>query len=217
MRDLVDTQSDQLVTEFEEPAATKRSLRAVLRGNRRRRTPAERQVDAELLARLLLEMPEVRAGRCVAAYASLPAEPGTEQIRAALRRRGVQVLLPVVLGAGTPAELDLDWAWDDGELAAPNGMGGAEPRGARLGRDAVGLADVVLTPALAIDPAGHRLGMGGGCYDRALRRVAADALVLAVTHDDEVLDDRYLPAEPHDVPVHAVLTPRRWIRFSPVA
>jgi 5-formyltetrahydrofolate cyclo-ligase len=151
----------------------------------------------------------------VAAYASLPAEPGTGPLREALRARGVRILLPIVLGSGTRTELDLDWAQDDGEDAPSGGMGGPEPIGPRLGRGAIAAAEVVLTPALAIDREGFRLGMGGGCYDRALPRTADGALRLVVVHDGEVLGDRELPVEPHDVPVDAVLTPQRWIYFTP--
>lgn len=217
MRNSVHTESERLVTEFEEPGAVKATLRRLHRQRRKDRSAGERGLAADLLARLLLEMPAIRAARCVAAYASLPAEPGTGPLREALRARGVRVLLPIVLGTGTRTELDLDWAEDDGEDAPSGGMGGPEPAGPRLGRRAIGDADVVVTPALAIDRVGYRLGMGGGCYDRALPRTAAGALRLAVVHDDELLLDRELPAEPHDIPVDAVLTPSRWIYFSPRA
>ena len=58
-------------------------------------------------------------------------------------------------------------------------------------------------PALAVDGEGNRLGRGGGSYDRALRR--ATGLTIAVLYDGERVDT--VPAEPHDVRVHAVVTP----------
>lgn len=63
--------------------------------------------------------------------------------------------------------------------------------------------DVVLVPALAVDRTGVRLGRGGGSYDRALLR--ARGRVVALLHEGELLDA--LPAEPHDVPVHAAALP----------
>ena len=89
-----------------------------------------------------------------------------------------------------------------------------EPAGPPLGRDAIGAADLVLVPALAVDEAGRRLGQGGGSYDRALPRTTAP--VVAVVFGDEVLDT--IPAERHDRPVDGVLTPEhglRWLRESP--
>jgi 5-formyltetrahydrofolate cyclo-ligase len=80
-----------------------------------------------------------------------------------------------------------------------------EPAGCPLGPDAVARADLVLVPALAVDRAGVRLGRGGGSYDRALARVAAKTLVVALLYDGEVHDA--LPAEAHDRVVSAVLSP----------
>jgi 5-formyltetrahydrofolate cyclo-ligase len=56
-----------------------------------------------------------------------------------------------------------------------------------------------------VDRAGNRLGRGGGSYDRALTRTSAWRV--ALLHDGEAVAE--LPAEPHDQPVHALVTPRR--------
>ncbi len=133
----------------------------------------------------------------MAAYTSLPGEPGTRASLAELRRRDVEVLLPVLLPDG-----DLDW-----ELRPA----GATP--GHLGVHAIASADLVVVPALAVDTAGRRLGQGGGSYDRALRRVPARVPVVAVVHDEELLDAAVspLPALPHDQLVQAVVTPTRWL------
>ncbi|MGG7609915.1 5-formyltetrahydrofolate cyclo-ligase, partial [Streptomyces sp. ZG43] len=58
------------------------------------------------------------------------------------------------------------------------------------------------------DRAGMRLGRGGGSYDRVLARLAeagAEPALLVLLHDHELLAE--VPAEPHDQPVHVVLTP----------
>jgi 5-formyltetrahydrofolate cyclo-ligase len=97
---------------------------------------------------------------------------------------------------------DLDWGRYDGTLE-PGRRGLMEPTGPRLGVDSIAFAQLVLVPALAVDREGYRLGRGGGSFDRAL--VRATGLVVAVVHDDELVDE--LPREPHDVPVHAAVTP----------
>jgi 5-formyltetrahydrofolate cyclo-ligase len=61
-----------------------------------------------------------------------------------------------------------------------------------------------------VDRRGVRLGRGGGYYDRALAHAASHALVTAVLYDGELLDT--LPAQPHDRPVGAVLTPHGGFR-----
>jgi len=71
--------------------------------------------------------------------------------------------------------------------------------------DAVGTPDVVLTPGLAVDRTGMRLGRGGGSYDRALGRVPVGTFVCTLLFDGELLD--IVPSDPHDRPVTAVVTP----------
>jgi 5-formyltetrahydrofolate cyclo-ligase len=138
--------------------------------------------------------------RC-AAYVPVGAEPGgpgLPRVLAAALPPGAELLLPVLLPDG-----DLDWARYDGALA-PARLGLHEPTGPRLGVDAIRTASLLLVPALAVSRTGIRLGRGGGSYDRALDR-ARDALTLALLHDGELVDD--VPAEPHDRPVHGVITP----------
>ena len=192
------------------PAAVKWALRRRLRAARRARSPEEQEQVAGGLTAVALEMPELHAARCVA-HASMTGEPGTGPLREVLRRRGVRVLLPVVC-----PDFDLDWAEDDGETAPVGTLAIPHPGGPRLGLDAVSAADVVLAPGLAVDTRGSRLGNGGGCYDRALRRVGARATVAVLLHDDEVLDaaSEPIPLEPHDVLVPRVVTPSRWVLLS---
>jgi 5-formyltetrahydrofolate cyclo-ligase len=188
--------------------AAKKQLRARIRAARRRRSADELAAIGQRIRAVVLELPQVRRAGCIAMYASMPGEPDTGPLREALRERGVRVLLPVVL-----ADLDLDWAQDDGAGVPSGGIGGDEPTGPRLGRDGVAEADVVLVPGLAVDTNGNRLGQGGGCYDRALTRVRPDAVVFALLFDDELLDagTHPIPVEPHDQPVPMVVTDHRWI------
>jgi 5-formyltetrahydrofolate cyclo-ligase len=193
------------------PARTKHDLRRQIRAERRDHTAAARAADAAGLATTAGDVPEVATARCVALYASMLGEPETGPLRAALRSRGVRVILPLVLPDGV-----LDWAVDTGELRAPSGFGGDEPVGPGLGSDGIRLADVVLVPALAVDTLGRRLGQGAGYYDRALPMLDAAVPVIAVVHDGEVLDAAVepVPDEPHDVRVDAVVTPSGFLRIE---
>ncbi len=177
-------------------AADKAALRrAVL--SRRAALPADERAR---IARTAVEVlvPEVGTGP-VAAYLSVGTEPGTADLLEALAQAGVEVLLPVLLPDG-----DLDWARaGEGLQVGPHRL--LESTGTRLGPDSVGACTLVVVPALSVDRAGVRLGRGGGSYDRALRRSAGRTV--ALLHDGEAV--RALPAEEHDVPVHAVVTPGR--------
>ncbi|MEV4613901.1 5-formyltetrahydrofolate cyclo-ligase [Kitasatospora sp. NPDC049258] len=187
----------------------KAGLRSRLLARRRALTPAERTAAAEALAEHAGRLAEPDA--TVAAYVSVGAEPGTGPLLDALLARRVRVLLPVLL-----PDNDLDWAryTGPGQLA-PASRGLLEPTGPRLGPAAVCSARLVLLPGLAVDHRGIRLGRGGGSYDRVLARLAAAGAepdLATVLYDHELL--ARVPAEPHDLPVRAAVTPSGVVRFA---
>ncbi|MDH6144212.1 5-formyltetrahydrofolate cyclo-ligase [Kitasatospora sp. GP30] len=186
----------------------KAALRSRLLAARRALPPERRSTAAAALAERALTL--LPADAVVAAYVSVGAEPGTRPLLDLLHERGTRVLLPVLL-----PDNDLDWAAYQGpDRLAPAARGLLEPTGERLGQDAVTGAGVVLLPGLAVDRRGLRLGRGGGSYDRVLARLAAAGatpLLATLLYPDELLDR--VPAEPHDRPVHAVVTPEGVHRF----
>lgn len=183
----------------------KRALRRRLLEARAAR-PSGRD-DAQALGDIALTLPELERAHTCAAYVAQPGEPPTAALCAGLSARGARILLPVLL-----PDDDLDWAEAPPEAElTPGRRGLAEPPGPRLGREAIGTAAVVFVPALAVDRDGFRLGRGGGSYDRALARVPPGALVVALLWDEELLPA--VPVEPHDRPVHAVVTPGGVRRF----
>jgi 5-formyltetrahydrofolate cyclo-ligase len=138
----------------------------------------------------------------------MPGEPDTGPLLDALCAGGTTVLLPVLL-----PDLDLDWAaYSPKDSALQRGRFGLrEPTMPALGVSAVAGADVVVCPGIAVDLAGHRLGRGGGSYDRALRRLSPGTPRVVLVYDDEVLDA--VPVTDHDEPVHIALTPTRTLRL----
>jgi 5-formyltetrahydrofolate cyclo-ligase len=188
--------------------------RRLCRERRRSRPVTESERLAVLLAAHAERLVEDRKDSAtVAVYVSLPGEPGTGPLRDRMRALGHRVLLPVLRD-----DRDLDWVVDTGD--GPTGEDPTSsadplrPPGPRLGPEAVTGCDVVLLPALAVDGAGTRLGQGGGSYDRSLSRLdlgrpagAGRPLLLAVVHDEELLEGTALPRQAHDVPVDGVLTP----------
>jgi 5-formyltetrahydrofolate cyclo-ligase len=190
-------------------AARKVALRDQLNTSRNRRSLLEVSRSARALADHLLATTEVRRAATVAAYVSVGTEPGTGPLLDALLDLGRRVVVPLVL-----PDLDLDWAVYDGpETLARARRGLLEPTGPPLGREAVATADVVLTPGLAVDRTGMRLGQGGGCYDRALGRVPVGTFVCTLLYEDELLDE--VPGGDHDRRVTAVVTPTGVSRLRP--
>ncbi|RZB17564.1 5-formyltetrahydrofolate cyclo-ligase [Streptomyces sp. F001] len=193
----------------------KQTLRREILAVRDRLPADDVQAVSAALAQRALDLPELAQAGTVAAYVSVGSEPGTLALLDALHSRGERVLLPVLL-----PDNDLDWGAYAGQGSLARVQHGGkmallEPVGERLGPDAVTAADVVLLPGLAVDARGMRLGRGGGSYDRVLARLedagVRPALVVLL-YDSEVVER--VPAQAHDRPVHAVVTPSGVRRFT---
>lgn len=178
----------------------KRRIRRLRREARRdlaarRQTEADDAALAQAVGRLADDLGLV-SGDVVTLYEARPGEPPTAETTRALQERGLVVIVPITL-----PDLDLDWSRAGDPVVAP------------LGKTAIEAARLVLVPGLSVDAAGHRLGQGGGCYDRALPRRAPGAPVLVLLHPGEVLAEGDLVVEAHDQPVDGVVTAEgvRWV------
>jgi 5-formyltetrahydrofolate cyclo-ligase len=196
------------VSDVSDVRLRKAELRAQVLARRSALPEDQRTAAARLIRDAVLVAPQVQMAGTIAAYYSIGAEPGTHGLVYALWKRGSYVLLPVLRPDG-----DLDWASYEGPdslVAGPRGL--REPGEPPRGVDAVARADAVLVPALAVDGAGRRLGRGGGSYDRALARVGPLVPLIALVYDGEIVE--HVPAEGHDIPVRAAVTPRAGITVT---
>ena len=198
-----------------EPSGTvtvdKASLRRQLVAARKLISDSSRNEAGRLTRDHVLEMAEVATAGTVAAYYSVGTEPDTHGLLFALWKRGSYVILPVLLPDG-----DLDWASYEGpDSLAPGPRGLLQPVEPVRGPGTVARADIVLVPALAVDVFGHRLGRGGGSYDRALARVGEQVPTIALLYDSELLPS--VPVAAHDQPVRAVARPGHGITRLPVS
>ena len=149
---------------------------------------------------LLLRMTslyEFAASRNIMMYYSVKREPDTLRIAEAALSLGKVIAFPFCYRGGImqarivnslselrPAILGIPAPPDDAPVIAPEEL------------------ELVITPALTYDRSGHRLGYGGGYYDRYLHGIGAYTVGLA---RERLITDE-LPREPHDVAVKCVLT-----------
>lgn len=176
-------------------AGAKAALRADTLAARRALPTPVRAAAARRVQAVLRDLLDRSGPGTVTGYLPFGTEPGGPDLPAVLATAlgpAGRLLLPV-----TCPDRSLDWT-----VYQP----GSESASPRLGPDAIGEAGLVVVPALAVDRRGVRLGRGGGSYDRALALAAPQVQVVALLHDRELRVDE-LPAEPHDRPVSAVITP----------
>ncbi|MCG0274933.1 MAG: 5-formyltetrahydrofolate cyclo-ligase [Thermosediminibacteraceae bacterium] len=73
------------------------------------------------------------------------------------------------------------------------------------------LIDLVVVPGVAFDKRGYRLGYGGGYYDRFLPKLRPDAKKIALAFEIQIAE--YLPEDPHDIRMDAVITEKAVYKF----
>lgn len=205
----------------EPPVGSKREIR---HASRRRRAGLAQSAHpatagsaiAETVLRFIPEGAQERLR--VAVYESLPDEPPTGPLIAALLSAGHEVIVPIVLD-----DFSLEWTYaaegTTGDQATVTRLPKDTPPSADgrpwLGGDALAACDLIVTPGLSVDPHGTRLGQGGGCYDRALRHRDAGTPVITLLYEGEQ-SDADLPREPHDALVDGyVTTSGRVVRTAP--
>ncbi|MFZ0158580.1 MAG: 5-formyltetrahydrofolate cyclo-ligase [Kineosporiaceae bacterium] len=183
--------------------AAKAALRAVIRREQRMRSDEERRTAACGLRDVFLELPHLRWVGRVVLYEPRDGQIDTRPLRIALAARGIPVLFPTITLAG-----GVSWRVDTMALpgAPSSGTEPGEPgRWSGCGQNGA----IVLVPAMAVDTLGRRLGRGCDGYDRFLREIGPSTLVLCGVDDSGVFDAAVepVPAEAHDMPVDAVITP----------
>lgn len=141
---------------------TSRLLRQTIRRQRRALTHSEAAVCAEQLAQQARKHPLLLHSHRIAAYLSNDGEMDPYPLLQSLWSAGKQVYLPVLV----PFSRQTLWfaRFNPDDMLAVNRFGIPEPVQRRLIKPSA--LDLVLTPLVAFDAAGHRIGMGGGYYDR---------------------------------------------------
>jgi 5-formyltetrahydrofolate cyclo-ligase len=182
----------------------KRAIRREVIERRDAMPPSERAAASRRIADRLMELPEVREATTVMAFWSFGSEVETAPALERLERAGKRIVLPRVEGEHVVA---VRYALGDEVAAAA--FGAMEPTGTAL--VAPDEVDVVITPGVAFDREGRRVGYGGGFYDRFLPRTRQDVSSVAVAFDLQVLDEP-LPTGSFDRPVDAIVTQSEVIR-----
>ncbi len=168
---------------------------------------------AERSARIverLSELPALRTSRGVALFFPMleRREVDLRELDARLRGLEKDVYYPGVApsaGGGTRSE-----------IRRTQSLAELEPRGSQFAEPPPeapvaerGTLDLVVVPALAVSPGGHRLGYGSGFYDATLPDFCPPAVAVVVAYDFQLLAE--LPVLPHDVACDVVITETRTI------
>jgi 5-formyltetrahydrofolate cyclo-ligase len=158
----------------ETSATAKAALREKMRQQLRTLTAEDRQSYSEEICERVLEMEPWAEARNVIMFSPLPSEPIVTPLKLDCDARKVSC-------ANIPQSPK-----NESDLHLPDAI------------------DLILVPGLAFSKDRHRLGRGGGFFDRLLAGRAKDAFKLGICFSFQLVDQ--IPTEAHDIVVDAVVT-----------
>jgi|GEM_PF-209596 len=181
----------------------KRTIRAEALAARRGLTPEQVTQKSTAILDKLRSLPEFESARALLVYvSSKDNEVDTLRLISSAIESGRKVLVPVAV----TSTRKMVWS----ELRSldelqPSTFGIMEPKEDCIRPVEHNETDVALVPGIAFDVAGHRIGYGGGYYDRFLASFRGKKVALA--YELQVYES--IPAEPHDLPVELIVTEDR--------
>ena len=173
----------------------KKELRFMIRQRKRAMTETEILEKSSLLMELFCASDAYRDADAIYGYLPYNQEVRTTPMLQKALDDGKRVAVPKIFGD----EMKFIWL-EDLDRVAPGYSKIPEPlEDGPIADDPTAL---VLMPGMAFDPQGHRIGYGGGFYDRFLEQ-EPEHPTLALCYDFQMLP--HLDTEEHDIPVDTVI------------
>ncbi|RJT41556.1 5-formyltetrahydrofolate cyclo-ligase [Rahnella woolbedingensis] len=185
-------------------ASARQTLRTEIRQRRNNLTAEQQSHFALQAAERVVTHPKIQSAKTISVFLSFDGELDTKPLIDRFWREGKQLCLPVLHPFSAGNLLFLRYTPDTPLVR--NRLKILEPQLDVTQVIPLSQLDVILTPLVAFDSTGQRLGMGGGFYDRTLEHwQECGPYPIGLAHDCQHVDA--LPVEHWDVPLPAVITP----------
>ena len=185
-------------------ASQKKTLRTTARARRAEMAAAMPDHAARLAAHA--DALEIPAGTIVSGFLAMPGEVDPGPLMARLAAKGCRLAVPRVAAKASPLVFHR-WTPETGLVVSNFGVSEPDPA------TPIVVPQVLLVPLLAFDPAGYRLGYGGGFYDRTLAALRAKGSIRAIGVAYAGQEVENLPHDDFDERLDMILTetgPRRF-------
>ena len=173
----------------------KQELRRIIREKKRAMTPAEIEAKSAALGRLFRDTDAYRRAKTIYGYLPYNQEVRTVAMLEQALADGKRVAVPKCYGD------EMRFIFMEDLSLVEKGYAGI-PEPIADGPVADDETALVLMPGLAFDREGHRIGYGGGFYDKFLAAEPSHP-TLALCYDFQMLE--HLETEEYDIPVDTVL------------
>ena len=198
---------EQPVKEYKIRRAAQRQ--AILQ-QRQALTPKEVQVLSQQVLSRVLSHPYLQHPRLIASYLSCSGELDTITLNAQLQAQQHQLCLPVI----SPTERGIMdfYRYQSIDELRPNKFNIPEPLPTEATLVQPQALELVIVPLVGFTGSGARLGMGGGYYDRILKKISPSCLKLGLAYDFQRNDD--IESKDWDVPLDEIITPTQHYRCT---
>ena len=184
---------------------SKSDVRRAMLSRRKSHAPANCYLWSRLIQAQALRLPQYLAAKAVALYSPIENEVDTAAILADALERKKQVFYPRIGDEDRPCFIEISSPLE----LCPGRFGILEPAGAKCASLALLENSIIFVPGVTFDLCGHRLGRGGGWYDRLLKRLTNQALFVGLAYEFQLVEQ--VATAKWDQDVHYVITEKRVI------
>lgn len=189
-----------------DPAAIDvREIRKQIRRQRQQLTDPERQSRSRQACDRMIDHDSFMSAGKIGGFLAFDGEANPLDLMIEAVNRGQQVFVPIIVGKGKPLRFA---PWTMTAKMKTNRFGIAEPDVPESDWIEPIDLDFVITPLVAFDESCHRIGVGGGFYDRSFsfRKNGAGKSVTMIGFAFELQKMARIEPRPWDVPIDGVAT-----------
>jgi 5-formyltetrahydrofolate cyclo-ligase len=188
----------------------KQSLRKLLL-NKRKLLPKQAIIEkSNEIAKKLIKFDKYQQSEKIMLYISTKSEVQTRGIIRYSQKANKKVFIPLVIQE--KHDMIPSLIIDCEKETAPGSLGIYQPKKEFHRPFPANILDLVVVPGIAFTEQGHRLGRGGGYYDRFLNKLSKNAYIIALAFEMQMIEE--MPLEKNDVPVDCIITEDRIIQVN---
>lgn len=158
----------------------------------------------------LINHPYLKKPITVGSYNSFKNEIDMVNINSYLKEKGHNLVLPTI-DFNKKGHMDF-FSFKSFDALIKNRYGIFEPEPIDTNLIDPSSIDILLVPLLGFDEKGNRLGMGGGFYDRMLKRISKDTLTIGIAYEFQKFE--IIPIQSWDMPLDEVITEKKHYIFN---
>lgn len=191
----------------------RQQIRLEYRKKRQQLSPLHQAEAASQILTSCLQSTGLPQAKTIACYIANDSEVNPQKIIQFCWQQGKRILLPVLHPFSKGHLLFVEY--HPNSATRKNIYGIDEPIVTSSNICTLENIDLILTPLVAFDAKGNRLGMGGGYYDRTLAPIRRDSIatqLIGLAHTCQQTDK--IIADSWDIPLNGIATPKQFFNIS---